>query len=189
VGAVSASEHLRTILAELTDGQLKIGDGDLDRLTDAIEGGKHLFVTGAGRSGLAIRAFANRLLHLGFSVSVVGDITSPHTQEDDLLIVGSGSGETESLVALATKAKKNRVRIALVTMDPESTLGLMADVTVRMPGASPKLRGTPEHTSIQPMGSAFEQFALLSYDAVILELMERMGETTDSMFPRHANLE
>jgi 6-phospho-3-hexuloisomerase len=186
---VSATEHLRAILAELTIDQHKVSDGDLDRLADAIEGARHIFLAGAGRSGLAIRAFANRLLHLGFSVSVVGDITSPHTHEDDLLIVGSGSGETESLVALATKAKTSRVRIALVTMAPESTLGRMADVTVRMPGASPKLRGAPESTSIQPMGSVFEQIALLGYDAVILELMERMGETTDSMFPRHANLE
>jgi 6-phospho-3-hexuloisomerase len=186
---VSAAEHLRTILAELTRNQHKVSDGDLDRLADAIEGARHIFLAGAGRSGVAIRAFGNRLLHLGFSVSLVGDISSPHTQEGDLLIVGSGSGETESLVALATKAKKNKVRIALVTMDPESTLGQVADVTVRLPGASPKLRGAAEVTSVQPMGSAFEQISFLGYDAVILELMERMGETTDSMFPRHANLE
>jgi 6-phospho-3-hexuloisomerase len=39
------------------------------------------------------------------------------------------------------------------------------------------------------MGSAFEQISFLTYDAIILELMDALNETTDSMFPRHANLE
>ena len=30
-----------------------------------------IFLNGAGRSGIAIRAFANRLMHIGFSVSIV----------------------------------------------------------------------------------------------------------------------
>ena len=45
------------------------------------------------------------------------------------------------------------------------------------------------YTSIQPMGSAFEQMSFLVYDGIILELMDRMNETSDTMFCRHADLE
>ena len=44
-------------------------------------------------------------------------------------------------------------------------------------------------TSIQPMGSAFEQLQLITYDATIMELMDRMSETAETMFERHADLE
>lgn len=41
----------------------------------------------------------------------------------------------------------------------------------------------------QPMGSVFEQLAFLTYDGLVLELMDRSGETSDRMFLRHADLE
>lgn len=91
---------------------------------------------------------------------------------------------------MAEKAKRNGVNLALVTMDEESTIARLADVVVVLPGVSPKLRKKGmEITSIQPMGSAFEQISFLMYDGMIMELMERMGETSDSMFGRHADLE
>jgi len=43
------------------------------RILDA----KRIYVTGAGRSGLIARAFAMRLLHLGFDVFVVGETVTP----------------------------------------------------------------------------------------------------------------
>jgi 6-phospho-3-hexuloisomerase len=39
------------------------------------------------------------------------------------------------------------------------------------------------------MGSLFEQSLLVVLDAVVLELMQRRGESSESMFLRHANLE
>jgi 6-phospho-3-hexuloisomerase len=39
------------------------------------------------------------------------------------------------------------------------------------------------------MGSAFEQIIALTCDAVVLELMQRTGQTSEDMFERHANLE
>lgn len=178
------------ILAELTNNLTYVNDEDLDLLVKTIMEANHIFGAGAGRSGVAMRGFINRLMHLGKSVSLVGDISTPHTKEGNLLIIGSGSGETESLVALANKAKKNNVKIALVTMDPNSTIGKLSDVVVVLPGVSPKLKNAGmDITSIQPMGSAFEQISFLIYDGVILELMEKMDETTDTMFSRHADLE
>ena len=120
----------------------------------------------------------------------MGDICSTHSAPGDLLLIGSGSGETESLAALARKAKKNGVKIALVTTDEDSTIAGMADVVVVMPGVSPKWKGEGNgFTSIQPMASAFEQMCFLMYDGIVLELMEKLGETSETMFTRHADLE
>lgn len=50
-------------------------------------------------------------MHLGFKVSLVGEISSPHSQPGDLLIICSGSGETESLKSLAKKAVEVALRL------------------------------------------------------------------------------
>lgn len=186
---MSVRENLAAILQELSANQERIDEDHLQSMVEHVLRSNHIFLAGAGRSGVAIRGFANRLMHLGKSVSLVGDITSPHSRTGDLLIIGSGSGETESLLALARKAHRSGVRIGLVTMDPESSIARLSDAVVVLPGVSPKLKGGSALTSIQPMGSAFEQISLLTYDALILELMARMDETTDTMFPRHADLE
>ena len=187
---MSAKEYTEKILDELKHNATYISDEQLTSLVEAILNAKHIFTAGAGRSGVAMQGFTNRLMHLGLSVSAVGEITNPHTKEGDLLIIGSGSGETESLVAMANKAKKNGVSIALITMDEDSSIGKLADVVVVLPGVSPKLKNKSiDITSIQPMGSAFEQISYLTYDGIILELMDRMHETSDSMFERHADLE
>lgn len=187
---MSTAERLHSILQELSHNAGYIHDEGLSRLCDEIMKARHIFLAGAGRSGVMIRAFANRLMHLGFSVSMVGDMTSPHSQPGDLLIIGSGSGETESLRALAEKAKKNSVLLAIFTMDVESTIARAADCVVMLPGTSPKLKNKGmDITSIQPMGAAFEQILLLTEDALVMELMERTGQTSDEMFARHADLE
>ncbi|GAA4965083.1 hypothetical protein GCM10023225_05270 [Kineococcus glutinatus] len=92
-------------------------------------------------------------------------------------------------MALARKAHAAGVHIVLITMDAGSSIAKLAEVTVVLPGASPKLRSVSAVTSIQPMGSAFEQMCLLTCDAMILSLMQQMGESSESMFPRHADLE
>lgn len=187
---MSVQQHTRAILQELLDHSQYINDSQLDAFVHAIVDARHIFTAGAGRTGVAVKGFTNRLLHLGLSVSMMGEISSPHSHEGDLVIIGSGSGTTESLVALAKKAKSSGVKIALVTMDEESTIGKLADVVVVLPGVSPKLQHKGfDITSIQPMGSAFEQMSFITYDGVILELMEQMKETTDTMYPRHCDFE
>ncbi|WP_040978413.1 6-phospho-3-hexuloisomerase [Oceanobacillus jeddahense] len=187
---MSIKENTKIIIKELLHNTQYQNDEELNELMTAVKEANHIFLAGSGRSGIAIRGFANRLLHLGFSVSVVGDVTNPHTQAGDLLMIGSGSGETDSLVSMSKKAKENGVKIALITMDSKSTISQLADVTVILPGVSPKLKNAGiDISSIQPGGSAFEQISFLTYDAIILELMKEYKETTGSMFERHADLE
>jgi len=187
---MSTVHNVKAILLELQRNAEYLDDASLDALGHEILSAGHIYTTAAGRSKTAVTAFTNRLMHLGLQVSLLGEITCPHTHPGDLLIIVSGSGETGSLVTNAQKAKKNGVRIALLTMDRESSIGRIADTVVILPGVSPKLKNAGiEVTSIQPMGSAFEQMAFLTLDAVILELMPVLNETSDSMFARHADLE
>ena len=149
----------------------------------------HIFLAGAGRSGLVMRCFAMRLMHLGFSVFVVGETTTPAISEGDLLLIGSASGETGSLVLFARQAAKQKAGLALITALPESTLGKLAQVKVQI--NAPVLGHPPQagSVSIQPMGSLFEQCLLLLLDGMVLELVDTTGAGAQWMWTRHANLE
>lgn len=174
------------VLNEVSTAAHGVSDDQISALADTIVAARHIFVSGAGRSGLMIRAFANRLMHLGFSVSVVGEVSAPHTQSGDLLLIGSGSGETPSLINQARAARSSEVTVALVTASDHSTLQRLSDLAVVVPAQNKESQNA---SSLQPMGSTFEQTALILYDALVLELMRRTGQTAESMKARHANLE
>lgn len=187
---MDVKHSLNGILEELAQGVKRLDAQQLEQYVNELAVANKIYAAGAGRSGLMIRAFAMRLMHLGKQVHVLGDVTAPHTSAGDLLLIGSGSGETQSLVAAAQKAKSSGMRIALCTIDGASTLARLADVTVVLPGASPKvLHDENKIASIQPMGSSYEQLSLLVYDAAVMALMEKLGQTSDGMFARHANVE
>ncbi|WP_431088768.1 6-phospho-3-hexuloisomerase [Paenibacillus sp. 8b26] len=178
-------KEFKEIINEIETTGSQISDQEVSGLVNQIQQAKHIFVAGAGRSGLMIRAFANRLLHLGYSVSVVGEINSPHTKEGDLLLIASGSGETSSLINQAKTAKENKVKIALITTNTTSTLGHLADAYLIIPAHSKK----DASQTLQPMGALFEQTSLLLFDSLVLYLMKQKNETNESMKKRHADLE
>jgi 6-phospho-3-hexuloisomerase len=177
------------IIRELEKTVSGISNEQAEKLMNAIlESGK-IFVAGAGRSGFMIKAFAMRLMHLGFDTYVVGEAITPNLTSEDLLFIASGSGATGSLVVMAQKAKAIEARIGLVTIDNQSPIARLADIVLTVPAPSPKVKKDIDFTSVQPMGSLFEQSLLLTLDALILMLMEKQGKTSDIMFTRHANLE
>jgi len=156
-----------------------------------IEAADQIFVAGAGRSGLAIRGLAMRLMHAGKKVHVVGDVTTPKITEKDLLIIGSGSGSTEALQCYAKKCKNIGARLLLLTIVPESPIGALADSIIRIPAPSSKARNAVGTTdSLQAMGSLFEQSLFILGDCLILEYMEQHRLNGEEMFhAHHANLE
>lgn len=175
------------ILQELEQVVRRMSPNAGEAMCHEIAQADRIFVAGAGRSGLAARGFAMRLMHLGLRAYVCGEIATPGFRPDDLLIIVSGSGETESLAAMAGKVKRIGGRLALVTVRPESTIGAKADITVCVPAPTPKAENA--FRSVQPMGSLFEQSCFVMLDAIVMELMEKMNETEQTMFARHANLE
>ncbi|MFC4401977.1 6-phospho-3-hexuloisomerase [Gracilibacillus xinjiangensis] len=184
---MKTTEYLTKILEEHTQSVDSIADEEAEELVNNITNSKKVFVTGAGRSGLMAKSFAMRMMHMGIDAYVVGETVAATFEEDDILIIASGSGETKSLVPIAEKAKKLGGKVAAVTLSPDSAIGNLADLTLKLPGAA-KDQGN-NSTTIQPMGSLFEQSLLLVFDAIILRFMEKKGLDTMKMYGKHANLE
>ena len=152
---------------------------------------KRVFVSGAGRSLLMLRAFAMRLMQFGFSVFVVGETTTPAIEPEDVLIVGSGSGETATLQIFSNKAKSIGSKLALITIYPDSTLGKLADVIVKIPAPTTKTELHNDVKSIQPGASLFEQSMLLFLDSIVVCLIEtkQLSANNQVLMKVHANLE
>jgi 6-phospho-3-hexuloisomerase len=186
---MKTGEYISEIIMELERTTSRIDLESSEKFCDAILASKKIFVAGAGRSGFMVKAFAMRLMHMGFESYVVGETITPNIESEDILIIGSGSGETGSLVSMAANAKKIGTAIALVSIFPESAIGKQADVVVVIPAPTPKVQSNTGFKSVQPMGSLFEQSLLLFLDAVILCLMKRQGKDSNTMFCKHANLE
>jgi 6-phospho-3-hexuloisomerase len=187
---VNSDSLVEQILAEVVDCARQVSTESLIRAGTLIESSPRIFVAGAGRSGLCMKAFGMRLMHLGKTVHVVGETTTPSIAASDLLILGSGSGRTTSLLAMAEKAQRMGAQVLLFTTDAESPLAGLSNLRVVIPAPSLKsTEGVAGHISIQPMGTLFEQSMLVLCDSLILGLMQRTGVSSAQMFERHANLE
>jgi 6-phospho-3-hexuloisomerase len=181
--------YVAKITAELKHTLSQIDPAGAEALVERILAAKRIFTAGAGRSDCMIRAFAMRLMHMGFVSYVVGETVTPNIESGDLLLIGSGSGETRTLAVIADTAKHYSASLALVTISPDSVIGRLADTVIKIPAPSPKAKDSVDFTSIQPMGSLFEQSLLIILDAVILRLMEKREMTSNLMFDKHTNLE
>ncbi len=185
---MQTTEYTQIVLQELQKTAGLINDESAEQLVNGILNSKKVFVAGAGRSGFMARCFVMRMMHMGLDPYIVGETVTPNLEEGDIFIIGSGSGETKSLVAMAEKAKSIGATVAAVTIFPNSTIGNLADIVIEIPGQAKSGADTGNKT-IQPMGSLFEQSLLLFYDSIILRFMEKKGMDSDKMYGRHANLE
>ena len=110
--------------------------------------------------------------------------------EGDVLLLGSGSGATASLVAAATRARAAGACVVLLSATGDSPLAELAQHLVLLQAPTPKAEGgVCASASVQPMGSLFEQSVGVVLDGMVLALMQRLGEDAASMFARHANVE
>ncbi|MED4228161.1 6-phospho-3-hexuloisomerase [Neobacillus cucumis] len=182
------TQYLDEVVQELSRTINLISDKEAEELMNRILESNKIFVAGAGRSGFMGKSFVMRMMHMGIDAYIVGETVTANLEQGDLLIIGSGSGETKTLVAIAEKAKNIGGTIAAITISPDSTIGKLADIVVKLPGA-PKDQSTGDYQTIQPMGSLFEQTMLLFYDALILRFMEKKGLDSNKMYGKHANLE
>lgn len=185
---MQTTQYISSILQELERTAQKLNNQDAEKLVDGILEAKKVLVAGAGRSGFMVKSFAMRMMHMGLDSYVVGETVTPNLEHNDIFIIGSGSGETKSLISMAEKAKSIGAATVVITINPTSTLGQMADIVIEIP-AQTKSGENSRAQSIQPMGSLFEQSLLLFFDAVILRFMEKKGLDTQTMYGKHANLE
>ncbi|MDT2601527.1 6-phospho-3-hexuloisomerase [Enterococcus hulanensis] len=183
------SKNLNRIVSEIITYSVDIDDQSIKKVARLCSEANRIFVAGAGRSGFAARGFANRLMQLGFKAYFVGETTTPSIKKGDLLIIGSGSGNTNSLVVDAEVAKKVGAKLVTLTIFPDGLIGKQADSIIVLPGETPKNDSDSKKNSIQPMGTLFEQLSWLTYDSIVLELMNITNTSEESMFNLHANLE
>ena len=189
---------IKAIIGNIVSAEEFLDEDSIEEFENIIIESKNVFVTGAGRSGLAAKAFAMRLMHLGVSAYVVGETISPAIREDDCSIAISGSGETNTIVSAATIAKKRGSKVLAVTSYPESTLGQLADSCLLVKGRTKqevddenymKRQIYGNYTSLTPLGTAFELTTLVFLDAIVSELMEKMHQTESDLKARHTVLE
>jgi len=162
-------------------------DPSLNTATLKLQRANRIFVLGAGRSGLALRMTAMRLMHLGLTVHVVGETTTPAITSGDVLLVASGSGTTSAIVRAAEIATAAGAEIVAITTAPASVLGRLAAVSIIIPAAQKQDHGAT--LSIQYSGGLFEQIVLLVGDAIFHALWKASGASAEELWPRHANLE
>ena len=189
------------ICKSISDCIENINDDEVDQLVNLlIEGwknSKRIFITGAGRSGLMGRAFAMRLMHLGFHVYVIGETITPAAGKGDILVAISGSGRTGIVVTVAQVAKQVGAKVIAVTSHPDSPLGQLADHIVFVPGRTKITEETDYfsrqilgiHEPVAPLGTLFEISAMVFLESIIVELMHRLGKTEEDLKARHATIE
>lgn len=179
---------LKTILSEIEQVIDKIDQAKIDTFADQLLAAPRVFVTGEGRSGLMARAFAMRLMHLGLTVYVVGETTTPALTGTDALVTVSGSGTTWETAHIAQQAKDLGSTIFAVTTNPESTLAKLATHALIIPAAT-KWRRAGEVATKQPLGSLFDQSTHIVLDAVCLYIADRKDISNEAARQRHTNIE
>ncbi|MCK4925032.1 MAG: SIS domain-containing protein, partial [Spirochaetes bacterium] len=108
-------DHMDRVLEEIALTLVDLTDREPELLLDMMQRAEKIFCAGSGRSGLVMRTFAMRLMHMSLQSFVAGETTTPGIGKRDLLIIGSGSGETEGLLVMAQRARQVGAQVALVT--------------------------------------------------------------------------
>ncbi len=162
-----------------------VSTDDIKKVEKLFFKSKRIFVYGSGRSGLVARAFAQRLMHLGFQTFVIGETITGPVQKNDLVIIVSGSGETIPAVMTAEIANNLGANVVSITGKKNSDISKFADVTLFVSaGCSDK-----ERRRFAPLGTLFEASVWVLLDGLIAELMEAKSETEEDMRRRHATLQ
>ena len=189
---------IRAILDNIESAEEFLDRESINEFENVILSSENIFVTGAGRSGLAAKAFAMRLMHLGLSAYVVGETISPAIHAGDCIVVISGSGETNTIVSAANKAKERGSKVLALTSYPESTIGQLSDCFILVKGRTKKevddenymkrqIHGN--YTSLTPLGTAFELTTLVFLDAIVSELMDKINESQGEVVAKPATSE
>ena len=145
----------------------------------------NIFVYGAGRSGLVAKAFAIRLVHLGFQTFVIGESITKPVQKGDLVLIVSGSGETIPAVMTAEISHNLGANVVSITAKKNSEIAKFADVTLFITVNQNDI----DRKKYAPLGTLFEASVWIILDAIIADLLDSKNETENIMRKRHATLE
>ena len=180
----------QTILEEHQKVYEKIDQCAMRKFIDTVKAHDRIFLIGVGREGMATRAFAMRLMHMGKEIHWIWDDTTPSIQPGDLVIATLGDGQIGHINYICERAKEAGGFIYVVTGSPSGrTAKELADAVFFLPAAV--YRGTDDVVpSFQPMGNLFEQCLLITFDMIIMTIVdETEGLSFEKMSNRHRNVE
>lgn len=183
-------EMYEQILAEHRQVYEKIDQAMMAEFIETVKSHDRIFLIGVGREGMATRAFAMRLMHMGKEIHWIWDDTTPSINEGDLLIATLGDGQIGHINYICERAKEAGAMIYVVTGSPSGkTAQTLADKVFFVPAAV--YRGTDDVVpSFQPMGNLFEQCLLITFDMIIMTIVAQTeGLSFEKMSARHRNVE
>ena len=187
---MSNLEDYSNKISEEVSAVLSRVDGEqMQTFLDLIQQALKIALYAGGREGLMIRALTMRLFHLGYDVSVVGDMTAPFLTTGDLLILSVGTGYVATVDALRSVAQRDGATVLCLTAQPEGATALAADKIVYLPAQTMADDTGGKATSVLPMGSLYELVLFVFSEIVVLELLKRTGRTFGQARDRHTNLE
>lgn len=176
------------VLSEIEAALSGVNVVAVEKLVNDILNADDVFLTGVGRVMMSLQAFCKRLTHLGIKAHCVGDITEPAIKETDILIVGSGSGQSIVPVAIAKKAKEFNAKVVHIGSNPNGEVSQYADYMVRIPTRT-RLYLKDEIDSKQIMTSLFEQVLLIFGDVIAKMMVDDRKIDLKELWQWHANLE
>ena len=182
-------EYSNKINEEVTEVLSRVDLEQVKTFLDLIQGARKIALYGGGREGLMIRALAMRLFHLGYEVSVVGDMTAPFLTNGDLLILSVGPGYVSTVDALRSVAQRDGATVVCITAQPDGRTARAADKVVHLPAQTMADDTEGKAKSVLPMGSLFELVLFVFSEIVVLELLKRTRKTFGQARDRHTNLE
>ncbi len=166
-----------------------------DEFIKMLEEGKAIHIFGVGRSGAVALCFAIRLKHFerdfGHKVWWLGDEVREKIEKGDVLIIFSGSGETAEAYFISKKGKETGAKLVLITSYPESSIGEISDLIIRLPGGMEKAKGW-KYLEAQVSedaefygGGEFELMAYLLQETLIMAIGRYKSITKSAVVKEH----
>jgi 6-phospho-3-hexuloisomerase len=154
---------------------------ETDKFVDLMISSRRVFLYGVGRSGLIAKAFAIRLVQMGLEVFFVGETVTPIVEEGHLVVIVSYTGETMSAIQTANIVRRVGAKVVAITANSHSKLAAASNIVIEIhpPKDDDKKRWAP-------LGTLFEDAALIYLDSIVAVLMEKLGQSEGSMRKRHA---
>jgi len=152
-----------------------------DQFVDMIIGSRRIFTYGVGRSGLIAKAFSIRLVQMGLEVYFIGETITPIVEEGHMVIIVSYTGETMSAIQTANIVRRVGAKVVTITANSHSKLAAASNLVIEI--HPPK---DEERKRLAPLGTVFEDAALIYLDSIVAVLMEKLGQSEGAMRKRHA---
>ncbi len=154
---------------------------EIAETVDTVVTAKHVFVYGVGRSGLAARAFAMRLVQLGIDCYFIGETITPVVHDGDAVLVVSNTGATMSANQVANIARRVGAKVIAVTGVRGSKLSHASNTVLLI-----QSNGGSDPSRLAPLGTLFEDACLILLDGIVAQVMERLRQSEADMRARHA---